>query len=106
MNGPGPASQPFAPSMGLQTRLSPWSFSRIRGVVLTACAFAAQGKTAQTQAKNTQLRKQILASGTMTLLHLRTRRFGSAQQIYSAYPGQSSRSVLNSLKATQLPRQG
>src|ERR1700752_452365 len=36
INGPGTAFQPFAPSMGLQARLSPSFFSRMRGVTLLA----------------------------------------------------------------------
>src|SRR6516162_2340995 len=39
MNGPGWASQPLAPSMGLQTRRSPSFFSRIRGALLLVDPF-------------------------------------------------------------------
>ena|ERR1700676_2665023 len=50
INGPGCPSQPSAPSIGLQTRLSPSFFSRMSGVTVLALvekSFVAVGSTSE-----------------------------------------------------------
>ena len=57
-----------------------------KGVVLAACAFAAQHRTAQTQAKSTQIRKKILANGAMPLPLNEALSFDAANRFHVSGP--------------------